>query len=343
MDDFLERISKLSPRKLALLVRDLQARLDSIEKDKREPIAIVGMGCRFPGGANSPEEFWRLLYDGVDASSEVPRDRWDLNAIYDPEPGKPGKTCTRYGGFLGDIERFEPLFFGISPREAASMDPQQRLLLEVTWETLENAGRSPEKLAETKTGVFVGLCNNDYTRVLLECDPRELDMYRATGGSNSIASGRISYLLGVHGPSMSLDTACSSSLVAVHIACLSLRARECQAALAGGVGVMLSPEATIMFSRSGLMAKDGRCKTFDAAADGYVRGEGCGMVLLKRLSDAIADGDRVLATIQGSAVNQDGRSGGITAPNGVAQQAVIREALSAARVEPKEIDYVETH
>ena len=343
MDDFLERISKLSPRKLALLVRDLQTRLDSIEKQKREPIAIIGMGCRFPGGADSPEEFWRILHDGVDAISEVPPDRWDVTSIYDPQPGVPGKVCTRYGGFLGAVDRFDPLFFGISPREAASMDPQQRLLLEVAWEALENAGQAPEKLAGTKAGVFVGLCSNDYTQVMLECDQKELDMYHATGASNSIASGRISYLLGLHGPSMSLDTACSSSLVAVHLACLSLRTRECRAALAGGVGVMLSPEATIMFSRSGLMAKNGRCKTFDAAADGYVRGEGCGMVLLKRLSDAIADGDRILATIEGSAVNQDGRSGGITAPNGIAQQAVIREALWAAHVEPKEIDYVETH
>ncbi|HWE52473.1 MAG TPA: polyketide synthase, partial [Bryobacteraceae bacterium] len=316
MTDFLDRISRLSPRKLALLAKELQDRLDALEKDKREPIAIVGMGCRFPGGADSPEEFWRVLRDGVDAISEVPSDRWDLESIYDPEPGKPGKTCTRHGGFLTAPHRFDPLFFGISPREAASMDPQHRLLLEVTWETLENAGQSPERLAGTKTGVFVGICGNDHLRLISELDPSELDMYLATGVSHSIASGRISYLLGLHGPSMSLDTACSSSLVAVHTACLNLRARECRAALAGGVSVVLAPDATIMFSRSGLMAKNGRCKTFDAAADGYVRGEGCGMVLLKRHSDALADGDRILAVIQGSAVNQDGRSGGITAPNG---------------------------
>ena len=343
MIDFLDRISKLPPRKLALLVKELQDRLESLEKDKREPIAIVGMGCRFPGGADSSEEFWRVLRDGVDTISEVPPDRWDLDSIYDPEPGKPGKICTRYGGFLGSADRFDPLFFGISPREAASMDPQQRLLLEVAWETLENAGQSPEKLAGTKAGVFVGACNSDHLRLISELDPKQLDMYLATGASHSIIPGRISYFLGLHGPSICLDTACSSSLVAVHIACLSLRTRECNAALAGGVNLMLAPDSTIMFSRSGLLAKNGRCKTFDAAADGYARGEGCGMVLLKRLSDALADGDRVMAVIRGSAVNQDGRSGGITAPNGLAQQAVIREALAAARIEPHEVDYVETH
>ena len=343
MSDFLKRVSNLSPKKLALLANDLQERLESLEKERREPIAIVGMGCRFPGEASSPEAYWRLLHDSVDAISEVPPERWDLNSVYDPQPGKPGKTCSRYGGFLKNLDHFDALFFGISPREAGRMDPQQRLLLEVAWETLEHAGQSPEELADTKTGVFIGICGNDYARVAFACDPTELDMYLATGGSHSIASGRLSYVLGLHGPSISLDTACSSSLVALHVACLSLRARECRAALAGGVSVMLSPEATIMFSRSGMMAKDGRCKTFDAAADGYVRGEGCGMVLLKRLSDAVADGDRVFATILGSAVNQDGRSGGITAPNGVAQQAVIREALAAARIEPQQVDYVETH
>src|SRR5580692_2292942 len=343
MIDFLDRISKLPPQKLALLVKELQERLESLEKDKREPIAIVGMGCRFPGGADSPEEFWRVLRDGVDTISEVPSDRWDLDSIYDPVAGKPGKICTRYGGFLGSADRFDPLFFGISPREAASMDPQQRLLLEVAWETLENAGQSPEKLAGTKTGVFVGVCNSDHLRRISELDPSELDMYLATGASHSIIPGRVSYFLGLHGPSICLDTACSSSLVAIHLACLSLRVRECRAALAGGVSLMLAPDSTIMFSRSGLLAKDGRCKTFDAAADGYARGEGCGMVLLKRLSDALADGDRVMAVIRGSAVNQDGRSGGITAPNGLAQQAVIREALAAAHIEPHEVDYVETH
>ena len=343
MIDFLDRISKLPPQKLALLVKELQERLESLEKDKREPIAIVGMGCRFPGGADSPEEFWGVLRDGVDTISEVPPDRWDLDSMYDPEAGKPGKICTRYGGFLGSADRFDPLFFGISPREAASMDPQQRLLLEVAWETLENAGQSPEKLAGTKTGVFVGVCNSDHLRRISELDPSELDMYLATAASHSIIPGRISYFLGLHGPSICLDTACSSSLVAIHLACLSLRTRECRAALAGGVSLMLAPDSTIMFSRSGLLAKDGRCKTFDAGADGYARGEGCGVVLLKRLSDALVDGDRVMAVIRGSAVNQDGRSGGITAPNGLAQQAVIREALAAAHIEPHEVDYVETH
>jgi acyl transferase domain-containing protein len=343
MSDFLDRISKLPPMKLALLVKELQDRLELLEKDKREPIAIVGMGCRFPGGADSSEEFWRVLRGGVDTISEVPPDRWDLDAIYDPQPGTPGKICTRYGGFIGSADRFDPLFFGISPREAASMDPQQRLLLEVAWETLENAGQSPEKLSGTKTGVFVGACSSDHLRRISDLDAGQLDMYLATGASHSIIPGRVSYFLGLHGPSICFDTACSSSLVAVHIACLSLRVKECRAALAGGVNLMLAPDSTIMFSRSGLLAKDGRSKTFDAAADGYARGEGCGMVLLKRLSDALADGDRIMAVIRGSAVNQDGRSGGITAPNGLAQQAVIREALAAARIAPHEVDYVETH
>ncbi|MBZ5569146.1 MAG: acyltransferase domain-containing protein [Acidobacteriia bacterium] len=343
MADFLERISKLPPKKLALLVRDLQQRLDSIEKDKREPIAIVGIGCRFPGGANSPEEFWRLLQDGVDAISEVPPERWDLDSIYDPEPGKPGKTCSRYGGFLKEVDQFDPLFFGISPREAASMDPQQRLLLEVVWETLENAGQSPEKLSETQTGVFVGISGTDYMRVMLACDPKELDMYLATGGALSTASGRISYLLGLHGPSISVDTACSSSLVAFHLACQSIRSGESKIALACGVNLVLNPAVAIALSRSHMLAPDGRCKAFDASGDGFVRSEGCGAVVLKNLSDAVANRDRILALVRGTAANQDGRSSGLTAPNGPSQEAVVRAALAAANTTPSEIDYIETH
>jgi acyl transferase domain-containing protein/protein-L-isoaspartate O-methyltransferase/acyl carrier protein len=343
MPEFLDRISKLSPKKLALLARDLQSKLDSLEKEKREPIAIIGMGCRFPGGANSPEQFWQLLRDGVDAVSEVPPDRWDVNAFYDPDPGASGKMSTRYGAFIETIDQFDPQFFGISPREAVRMDPQQRWLLEVSWEALENAGESPDRLEGSKTGVFVGICSTDYAQIMMAGDQEAYDVYVATGGSHAIASGRLSYVLGLHGPSIALDTACSSSLAAIHLACLSLRAGECRAALAGGVNTVLLPDVTIMFSKAGMMAVDGRCKAFDASADGFVRGEGCGMILLKRLSHALEDGNNILALILGSAANQDGRSSGITAPNGLAQQAVIREALESAGIGPSEVDYVETH
>jgi|CZKZ01.1.fsa_nt_gi acyl transferase domain-containing protein/acyl carrier protein len=343
MADFLERISNLSPKKLALLANDLKERFDSLEQERREPIAIVGMGCRFPGGADSPAEFWRLLHDGVDAISEVPPERWDLDSIYDPEPGKPGKISSRYGGFLKDVDRFDPAFFGISPREATSMDPQQRLLLEVVWEALEDAGQSPEMLSETQTGVFVGIAGSDYLHGMLECDPKELDMYTATGGAHSTASGRISYILGLRGPSMSIDTACSSSLVALHLACQSLRTKESKIAIAAGVNLILKPEVSISLSRSQMLAPDGRCKTFDASGDGFVRSEGCGVVVLKRLSDAVANRDCILALVSGTAVNQDGRSSGLTAPNGPSQEAVIQAALTASGVEPAAVDYIETH
>ena len=343
MPEFLDRISKLSPKKLSLLALDLQSKLDALEKSRREPIAIVGMGCRFPGGADSPEKYWRLLRDGVDAISEVPPDRWDVNALFDPDPDAVGKISTRFGGFIEKVDQFDPQFFGISPREAVRMDPQQRLLLEVSWEALENAGEPPDRLEGSKTGVFVGICGTDYAQLMMAGDPKAFNIYMATGASHAIASGRLSYVLGLHGPSLALDTACSSSLTAIHLACQSLRAGECRAALAGGVNVVLSPDVTIMFSRAGMMATDGRCKAFDSSADGFVRGEGCGMIVLKRLSDALADGNNIQAVILGSAVNQDGRSSGITAPNGLAQQAVIRAALESAGLSSSQVDYVETH
>ena len=314
-----------------------------MEKVSQEPIAVIGLGCRFPGGADDPESFWRLLSDGVDAITEAPPDRWDLARYYDPDPDAPGKMNTRHGGFLTAVDRFDANFFNISPREALSMDPQQRLLLEVSWQALEHAAQSPEKLEGSRTGVFVGICNADYRQRLLARSRDTYDTYMATGGSHAIASGRLSYFLGVHGPSISIDTACSSSLVAVHLACQSLRAKECRTALAGGVNLILSPDTFIMLSKARMMAADGRCKTFDAAADGFVRGEGCGIVALKRLADARSDGDCILALLSGSAVNQDGRSSGITAPNGPAQESVIREALSAAGVSPLDVDYIETH
>jgi acyl transferase domain-containing protein/acyl carrier protein/SAM-dependent methyltransferase len=335
--------AQLSPLKRALLaLQDLRGRLETVEGAKREPIAIVGMGCRFPGGAGSPAAFWQLLCEGRDAIVEVPAERWDLNAFYDPDPQAPGRMYSRYGGFVDGIDQFDPAFFGISPREAVNMDPQQRLLLEVSWEALEHGGQAPQKLFRSRTGVFVGIANCDYLRFHLT-DIAQVDTYSSTGNALSIAAGRLSYTLGLQGPAMVVDTACSSSLVTVHLACQSLRSGECDLALAGGVNLILSPDASVALSKGQMLARDGRCKTFDASADGYVRSEGCGMIVLKRLSDALRDGDSVLAVIRGSAINQDGRSNGLTAPNGLAQQDVIRTALERAAVEPSQVTYVEAH
>lgn len=342
-NSFFERISQLSPKRLALLAMDLQARLEAAERQRNEPIAIVGMACRFPGGANSPDQFWQLLQNGVDAITEVPASRWSLEEYYDPDPDAPGKVASRWAGFIDDVDRFDPQFFGISPREAVSMDPQQRLVLEVGWEALENAGYAPDKLSGSRTGVFMGICNNDYFQLLTAAGEENLDTYTATGGAHSVASGRLSYILGLQGPSLSVDTACSSSLVAIYLAVQSLRAGECRMAIAGGVNVLASVEVTIALSRGHMMAADGRCKAFDAAADGFVRSEGCGLVVLKRLSHALADGDNILAVIRGAAINQDGRSNGLTAPNGPSQEAVIRDALANAGIQPADVSYVETH
>jgi len=311
------------------------------EAIEREPIAVVGIGCRFPG-AKDAESFWRMLRDGVDAVREVPRDRWDVDEFYDPTPATPGKMNTRWGGFLDEVDKFDPQFFGISPREAQSIEPQQRLLLEVCSEALENAGQAAEKLAGSQTGIFVGISTEEYSSLVVN-DLSRVDGYTGTGVAISVAAGRLSYAFGFHGPAMSVDTACSSSLVTVHLACQSLRNGECDLALAGGVNLILSPRGAVYFSQVRAMASDGRCKTFDASADGYVRGEGCGMVVLKRLRDALQDGDKVLALIRGSAINHDGRSGGLTVPNSLAQQGVIRQALRAANVEPARISYVEAH
>ena len=340
---FLDRITQLSPAKLALLALDLQAKLEAARQPQRSPIAIIGLGCRLPGGVSDPEAFWELLKKGTDAIGEVPADRWDIDALYDPDPLAPGKMSSRWGGFVGDVSAFDHQFFGIAPREAASLDPQQRLLLEVAWETLEHAGRAPDSLHGSRTGVFLGITSSDYFQMLMRGDPREFDVYLATGVSHSVASGRLSYLFGFNGPAVTVDTACSSSLVAVHLACQSLLAGECDLALAGGVNVILLPEATIAMSKGHMMAADGRCKTFDARADGFVRAEGCGIIALKRLDDAVADGDRVLSVILGSATNQDGRSNGLTAPNGMAQRSVIRAALASAGVAPAAVGFVEAH
>ena len=309
-------------------IEKLQARLDALEYAKTEPIAIIGIGCRFPGGADTPEAFWQLLHDGGDAITEVPADRWNIEDYYDPNPDAPGKMYTRYGGFLERVDTFDPLFFEISPREVTLLDPQQRLLLEVTWEALENANQVPEQLFGSLTGVFVGISNTDYVLRFMKFPDRQsrIDPYFGTGNAFSAAAGRLSYTLGLTGPCMAIDTACSSSLVTVHLACQSLHNRECDVALAGGVNLIIVPDLNINFSKARMLASDGRCKTFDALADGYVRGEGCGMVVLKRLSDAVANEDNILALIRGSRVNQDGPSGGLTVPNGPSQEEVIRQA-----------------
>ncbi|MDM9383687.1 beta-ketoacyl synthase N-terminal-like domain-containing protein [Chlorogloeopsis sp. ULAP01] len=311
-----------------------------------EPIAIIGIGCRFPGAQN-PEAFWQLLCNGVDAIANVPKERWDVDAFYDPNPGSPGKMNTRWGGFLEQVDRFDAQFFGIAPKEASYIDPQQRLLLEVAWEALEDAAQVPQKLARTNTGVFIGISTNDYQQLLyqqhLQTGSVPSNPYIGTGNALSIAANRISYLFDFRGPSMAVDTACSSSLVAVHLGCQSLHSGDSNLVLAGGVNLLLCPELTIILSQARMMAPDGRCKTFDARANGYVRGEGCGIVVLKRLKDAQKDGDRIIALIAGSAINQDGRSNGLTAPNGPSQEAVIRQALANAGVVPSQIGYVELH
>lgn len=327
-------------------IRQLRGQVEAEQERARarnEPIAIVGMSCRFPGGSSDPESYWRLLRDGVDAVSEVPPGRWDTDAVYDPDPEALGKTYTRSGAFLRDIDFFDPLFFDISPREARGMDPQQRLLLEVSWEALERAGQAPEKLRGSRTGAFIGCGHNDFGHLLHSGDRQRIDAYNTLGTMRPMAAGRLAYLLGLQGPVLHIDTSCSSSLAAAHLACQSLREKECDLALVGAVNLMLAPEPFIALSKVRALAPDGRCKAFDARADGYGRAEGCGVVVLKRLSDALATGDHILAVVRGSAINHDGRSNGLTAPSGPAQEQVIRTALQRAGVDPHQVQYVETH
>ena len=333
-----------SVAKQALLaLEQMRERLAAVEQAAREPVAIVGIGLRVPGAAN-PEAFWTLLREGVDATSEIPSGRWDVDAYYDPDPDAIGKIYTKRGGFIGEVDAFDAEFFGVSPREAKSMDPQHRLLLEVAWEAVEHAGIAPADLSGTRTGVFVGITVDDYLHLLVGSgEAKLLDAYAHHGNVLNAAAGRLSYTLGLHGPSMAIDTACSSSLVAIHTACQSLRARDCDMALAGGVNLMLSPLSSVRLARGHMLAPDGRCKTFDDSADGYARGEGCGVLALKRLSQAQADGNRVLAVIRGSSVNQDGHTSALTVPNGLAQRAVIRDALANAGLEPGDVAYVEAH
>jgi len=318
-----------------------------LKKDERkegsaEPIAIIGIGCRFPG-AHGPSAFWELLCNGVDAITEIPPDRFDINAFYDPRPGAPGKIATRWGGFLDQVDHFDANFFGLAPREASRMDPQQRLLLEVAWEAIEDAGQRPSQLNGSRTGVFIGMCYNDYEDLEFQ-DHRGIDVYVNAGGARSAASGRLSYALGLEGPSIVIDTACSSSLVAVHLACQSLRHGETSLAIAGAVNLILQPESSIGFSQAKMLAPDGRCKVFDARANGFVRSEGIGVVLLKPLAQAQMDGDSIYAVIRGSAINNDGRSSGfLMTPGSEGQKAVIRTACRNAGVSPGQIQYVEAH
>jgi malonyl CoA-acyl carrier protein transacylase len=311
------------------------------QKTASETIAIIGMGCRFPGAEN-PQAFWQLLHEGKEAITEVPASRWDINTFYDPNPEVPGKMNTRWGGFLEEVAEFDPQFFSISSPEAKSMDPQQRLLLEVSWEALENAGIAPDKLKGSQTAVFIGISTNDYAHLQSNYGTTP-DAYSGSGNAFSIAANRLSYLWDLRGPSITVDTACSSSLVAIHQACQNLRLGECNLALVGGVNLILTPDLNISFSQAGMLAADGHCKTFDANADGYVRSEGCGIVVLKRFAEAVKDGDNILAIIKGSAINQDGRTNGLTAPNGLSQQAVVRKALKNAGVAASHISCVETH
>ncbi|MBK8254807.1 MAG: SDR family NAD(P)-dependent oxidoreductase [Polyangiaceae bacterium] len=328
-----------SVQKALVTLDKLKAKLDAVERQRKEPIAIVGMACRFPGGASSPESFFRLLLEGTDAVVEVPEGRWvDQSATID------AARLRRWGGFLKeDIAEFEPSIFGISPREAERLDPQQRILLELTWEALERAGQIPATLVGSRTGVYIGLMATDYMLLSLEAPPETWDAYTATGSAHCFPAGRIAYAFGFQGPALVVDTACSSSLVAVHAACQSLRSGETDMAIAGGMNLLLTPVMFDMTAKMNALAPDGRCKTFDARADGYVRGEGGGIIVLKRLSDAHRDGDPIFALVRGSAVNQDGRSTGLTTPNVLSQQAMLRQALSNAKLGAEDIGFVETH
>ncbi|MDJ1179176.1 type I polyketide synthase [Roseofilum sp. BLCC_M91] len=320
-------------------LKEMRGKLEAVNKAKTEPIAIVGMACRFPGGANDPSKYWSLLHDGIDAISPVPGDRWDVSAYYDPDPEVPGKAYTKQGGFIDRVDQFDPLFFGIAPREAVSLDPQYRLLLEVTWEALENSGQTWTNLKNSQTSVFMGISTDDYSAVIL----KEAKSYPTLGSNRSIGVGRISHLLGLQGSNIQVDTACSSSLVAAHLACQSLRSGESNLALVGGVNLILSPFSTIGRCQLRALSPDGRCKTFDASANGYGQGEGCGVLVLKRLSDAVSDGDLISAVIRGSAINHDGPSSGMTVPNRMAQKKVIQQALTNAKLEPNQISYLEAH
>ncbi len=329
-------------QRAALTIRELKGKLESIRQASQEPIAIVGMDCRFP---NAPDidRFWALLRDGVDAIREVPPDRWDLAQWFDPNPNAAGKINTRHGGFVEDVAGFDAAFFGIPPREAMQMDPGQRLLLQVTWSALERAMIPPESLRGSRTGFFVGMSQNDYGSMQINGDPCAITAYSGTGNGGCFASGRIAFQYGFNGPVSTIDTACSSSLVALHQAVAALRNRECEVALAAGVQLNLTPPMQVFFARTQSMSPEGRCFTFDARANGLVLGEGVAVVVLRRLSDAQRDGQPILAVIRSTSVNHDGASGGLTVPNESAQEALVRDALQRARIDPNSVEYIETH
>src|SRR6266545_4663194 len=297
-------------RRALTAITQLRAENEVLKRAACEPIATIGVGCRFPC-ADDPDAYWSMLSEGREGIVSIPCDRWDIDALYDPHPEAPGKMYVRQGGFLRDLDRFDARFFGIPPREAACMDPQQRLLLEVTWETLERAGHSPATLVGSDTGVFVGITFTDYHLRLIRNGLADVTAHHLTGNALNFAAGRLAFTLGLQGPCVAIDTACSSSLVAVHLAVQALQRRECRMAIAAGVNVMIEPEWTITACKAGMLSPDSRCKTFDAAANGYVRSEGCGVVLLTRLGEAVADRDHVVAVVRGTAVNQNGRSSGL--------------------------------
>ena len=340
-------LTELSPNQRALLkIRDLKRELQQLKTENAKAsfggeIAIVSMACRFPRTANTPEAFWDSLINQTDEVGDVPEDRWDQSAFFDEDPETPGKMYASKGVFLEGIDKMDPEFFGISPREATWVDPQQRLLLEVGYEAIERAGWTAEKISDS-TGVFVGWMHNDYQNEASDSF-LNLNPYIATGAAGSFLCGRLAYYLGLQGPSIAIDTACSSSLVALHLACQSLQRRDCDQALVGGVNAICSPTTNILTCKLKALSPSGHSRAFDAAADGYLRGEGCGVVTLKRLEDATADGDCVLGIIRGTAVGHNGFSSGLTAPNPKAQEKVIRAALARAKVSAEEVSYLEAH
>ncbi|MBF0100076.1 MAG: SDR family NAD(P)-dependent oxidoreductase [Desulfobacterales bacterium] len=331
-------------QRVLLALKEAKFKIESYERQKSEPIAIIGMGCRFPGDADTPEKYWEFLSSGKNGIREIPKDRWNVESLYDPNPDALGKIYIRHAGFIDHPDQFDPAFFRMSPREAESLDPQHRLFLEVAWESLEHAGIDPKTLIGSQTGVFAGIGQNDYARFQLNSgNLSRITAYDGTGNLFCFVSGRLAYILGLNGPNVTLDTACSSSLVAIHLACQSLRARECNMAIAGGVHLVFSPEITVFLCRTHVLSPDGICRTFDANANGFGRGEGCGVIILKRLSDALAQNNNILALIRGSAINHDGASSGLTVPNQLAQNALIRQAICNSNIDPTQIGYIEAH